>query len=488
METVLLLIRLVLFGVFAVAGAAKILDLKGSEKAVKAFGVPDSVAKPLGILLPIAELAFAFCLLFTSYSWIGSIGALVLLAAFISGMLWQLRQGNAPDCHCFGQIHSEPVSWKSIARNALIALLAIVLIFAGRTNQGLALGDTNSEIVQNVLLAILSIVAVIAASYIYRLTKENADLKYRLELVELMDTGGQPVERAASGDPTDSLPIGAPFPDFALSDINGRMVTFEHLLVDFKPKIFLFVGPDCGPCKLLLEEFAEWKREFEPDIRLIFISKGSEEENRERFGSLADGMLLQKGMEFANKLYIKWTPAAIYVSADGNIAGHPAVGDVAIRDMIARLRNEDHTAPNFHLENRRKITRMKLGQTVPDFSLSDLEGNMIGREFFSDRPSIAFFVTTTCSFCAEVIDHLRIWEASAEKNGYNAIVFSDGDPDLHRSYGLKTPIVLDKDYKVSANIGMFGAPCALLIDEEGRVASETATGSPMIWSLVGKEI
>lgn len=486
MEILLLIIRLVLFGVFAVAGVAKLLDLKGSEKAAKAFGAPDAAAKQIGVLLPIAELIFAGCLLFTTYSWIGSVGALLLLVIFIGGMLWQLKQGNAPDCHCFGQIHSEPVSWKSIARNILIALLPILLISAGRNNQGLALGDTTSVMIQNLLLAVLSVAAIISVSYIYRLIKENSDLKYRLELVELMDTGGQPVERAASGDPTDSLPIGAPFPDFSLSDTNGRIVTFEHLLVDFKPKVFMFVGPDCGPCKLLLEDFAAWKKEFEPDIRIIFISKGSEEDNRERFGSLADGMLLQNGMEFANKLYIKWTPAAIFVSADGNIAGHPAVGDVAIRDMMARLRNEDHTVPNFYLENGRKHTRLKLGQPVPDFTLTDLDGNAVNKEFFSGNQTIAFFVTTTCAYCAEVIDQLRIWEASPEKNGFNAIVFSDGDPDLHRSYGLKTPIVLDKDYKVSANIGMYGAPCAILIDENMKVASETAVGGPMIWSLIGK--
>lgn len=248
----------------------------------------------------------------------------------------------------------------------------------------------------------------------------------------------------------------------------------------------MFVGPDCGPCKLLLDEFRQWKRDLEPDIRFIFISKGSVEENRERFGDLADGMLLQNGMEFANKLYIRWTPAALFVSADGNIAGHPAIGDMAIRDMMGRIRNEEHQNPSFYIENGRKRTRIKVGHPVPEFSMSDLDGNVITNEYFSSKPTIAFFVTTTCAYCAEVIDQIRNWEVTPESRDFKAIVFSDGDPELHRSYGLKTPLILDTDYKLSVNMGMFGAPSALLVDENGIVSSEAAISAPMIWALVGK--
>lgn len=197
MDIALLIIRLSLFGIFAVAGVAKLLDLKGSEKAVKDFGVPEGAAKAIGILLPIAEIVFGLLLLFTTYAWVGAIGCLALLVAFVAGMLWQLKQGNAPDCHCFGQISSEPVSWKSIARNASIAILPIALIAAGPTSQGFALSETTSGMVQAVVTAWLVVAAIVSAFYIFRLCKENAELKYRLELVELLDVGttsGTPVE------------------------------------------------------------------------------------------------------------------------------------------------------------------------------------------------------------------------------------------------------------------------------------------------------
>src|SRR5262249_33556423 len=55
--------RLALAGVFAVAGAAKLADRAGTRDAVAAFGVPERLASPAGLLLPLAELATAVLLL-----------------------------------------------------------------------------------------------------------------------------------------------------------------------------------------------------------------------------------------------------------------------------------------------------------------------------------------------------------------------------------------------------------------------------------------
>src|SRR5215204_2584749 len=117
MDLILLIVRLILFAVFALAAVGKFLDLKGAEKAVRDFGTPEEFAKTFALLLPFAEIVFAFCLLFASSSWVGAIGGLLLLLSFTGGMLWQMSKGNAPDCHCFGQIHSEPVGRKSVVRN-----------------------------------------------------------------------------------------------------------------------------------------------------------------------------------------------------------------------------------------------------------------------------------------------------------------------------------------------------------------------------------
>ena len=80
MEIALLIVRLVLFGIFSMAGIGKLLDLEGSSRAVKSFGIPEVLAKPIGILIPVAEIVFAFCFLFVGSSWLGAVGGLAASA------------------------------------------------------------------------------------------------------------------------------------------------------------------------------------------------------------------------------------------------------------------------------------------------------------------------------------------------------------------------------------------------------------------------
>ena len=111
MNTALLIARLLLALVFILAGVAKLADRKGSKQAVIDFGVPTALAAPLGVLLPLAELAVATSLLGpTSTAWWGALGALALLSLFTVGISINLAHGRKPECHCFGQLHSAPTA------------------------------------------------------------------------------------------------------------------------------------------------------------------------------------------------------------------------------------------------------------------------------------------------------------------------------------------------------------------------------------------
>ena len=44
---------------FVVAGISKLADRRGSRQAIIDFGVPTALAAPLGVLLPLVELAVA---------------------------------------------------------------------------------------------------------------------------------------------------------------------------------------------------------------------------------------------------------------------------------------------------------------------------------------------------------------------------------------------------------------------------------------------
>ena len=130
----LIVSRLVLFIVFATAGFAKLSDPTGSRKAIIGFGAPTWLATPLGVLLPLVELTVAAILVPVGSAWLGAVGALSLLLAFIIGISINLARGRTPDCHCFGQLHSAPAGWSTLARNAVLASAAGFLVWQGRHN------------------------------------------------------------------------------------------------------------------------------------------------------------------------------------------------------------------------------------------------------------------------------------------------------------------------------------------------------------------
>ena len=121
MDLVLLAARLVLAAVFVVAGLAKLMDLPGSRQAMSGFGVPSCPGGSFGLFLPLAELVTAVLLFPLASAWWGGLAALTLLLLFIAGISVTMARGQAPDCHCFGQLHSEPVGWSTLVRNTVLA-------------------------------------------------------------------------------------------------------------------------------------------------------------------------------------------------------------------------------------------------------------------------------------------------------------------------------------------------------------------------------
>src|SRR3954453_727619 len=131
MDSFLLAAQLVLAAVFALAGVTKLLDVNGSRRALVEFGVPERAAPVAGLLLPLTELAIAVALvLHPTARWAG-LAAFLLLAAFIGGIANAMRRGRAPDCNCFGQVHSAPAGRSALARNAVLAVLAAFVVVGG---------------------------------------------------------------------------------------------------------------------------------------------------------------------------------------------------------------------------------------------------------------------------------------------------------------------------------------------------------------------
>jgi peroxiredoxin/uncharacterized membrane protein YphA (DoxX/SURF4 family) len=484
MEVLLLLIRIFLFAIFAIAGVGKLLDLKGAEKAVKDFGTPEEFAKTFAIALPFAEIVFAFCFLFVDFAWFGALGALLLLLTFIGGMIYQMAQGNAPDCHCFGAIHSEPVSKKSLLRNVIFAILALFLVAQGSENQGLNIWDLANDMALQLFLGLAVIALLGAAVYFLRkISEQQNQIMRRIEILELTATeGGKTVEREEVKDPNEGLPIGAPAPDFALPDLNGKTVAFEHLLAKRKPVLFFFVSPTCNPCAALLPEIERWQTELKGKLDFVFISSGKAKENAEKFGGdTFKQVLLQKDREVAEMFGAQWTPTAVLVNADGAIASAPAAGDAAIRALVEKIKNEPE------IKFVANGNGGKIGEDFPEFVLPAANGDEFQASKIRGRRTLVTYWSVGCGFCTQMLEDLREWDKTRGADEPELLLLSSGEAEKNLELNLKSPIVLDDKLEISKKLGMTGTPSAVLVDENGKIVSEVAVGAPRIWALLGKK-
>jgi len=491
MEILLLLVRLFLFVIFALAGIGKLFDLKGSKKAVTDFGVPDVLAKPAAVLLPVVELSIAILLLPIQTSWFGATFGALLLLIFVGGMLWQIKQGNAPDCHCFGQIHSEPVGKKSLARNGVLLFFALSLVVNGKENQGLNIFDNSNEFLNlNIMQIILGIVIIgfltAIVFFLRKISEQQTQIIRRVEVLELISQeSGKEVERDNVDDPGAGLPIGAMAPKFKLPDINNKKVAFENLVAVSKPTLLFFVSPSCSPCEALVPEIENWQKNLKDRVKFVFISSGNVNENLDKFaGNGFKHILLQKENEISKTFGAEWTPTALLINAKGLIASRLATGNSAIKELIEKVMEEDFEDEFVHIGDGNGI---KIGEKAPKFSLEDLKGNKVSNDYFYEKKTLVAYWNMNCPHCINMMEELRKWDKAKGVDDPNLLVISSGEMDAHKEMDLDSPVLIDNDNEVATELGMQGTPSAILIDKNGKIASETAVGAGRIWALLGKQ-
>lgn len=469
MEIALVASRLILALVFLIAGVAKLADRAGARKSMIDFGLPPLLATPLGLLLPICELICAGTLFPAVTAWWGAAGVLALLVIFIAGISVNMALGRAPDCHCFGQLHSAPAGWKTLARNLILSAVAAVILWQGRaTPQPALLGWTRLlSATQAVLLACTAVVVGLLLLNLYLLLEmlsQNGRMLLRIEAIEKklgMD--------ARSAQPA-GLAVGAPAPGFSLSGLDGTEVALDALRAAGLPVMLFFTDPNCTPCDALLPEVAGWQRAHAGKLNFALISRGDPEPNRSRMVQHGlERVLLQKDREVAEAYLSTATPGAVLVNADGRIGSPLALGDEAIRALVASA-----TRPE----------PVKKGESAPDLRLPDLDGKTADLKNYRGSSTLLLFWNPGCGFCRQVLEDIKAWERKRPKDAPKLLVVSTGTPEKNRAEGFRAPVVLDKNFSAGHAFGADGTPSAVLIAPDGKVASEVAAGTGEVLRLL----
>jgi peroxiredoxin len=125
----------------------------------------------------------------------------------------------------------------------------------------------------------------------------------------------------------------------------------------------------------------------------------------------------------------------------------------------------------------------QIGEPAPAFSLPDLTGKTRGLADFRGSKILVLFWNPGCGFCQRMLSDLQAWETRPPKGAPRLLVISTGTVEANQALGLRSPIVLDQNMSVGSKFGANGTPMAVLVDAEGRMASEVAAGAPAALAL-----
>jgi peroxiredoxin/uncharacterized membrane protein YphA (DoxX/SURF4 family) len=481
MGLALLLSRVVLAAVFAVAAISKLRDFQGTRSAVVAFGLPDFLATFTAVSLPTLELATVALLLASRTAWIGALCSSALLVTLTTAIVANMARGKHPDCHCFGQLYSEPISAGTLARNSALLLISGLLLLELRENPGLTFTFVFAFLLHHLLLTLGTVFASVLITVqfwiSFQLLRQNGRLLLRIEALEEKAFSRGSRKIATHPGPR----IGTPAPAFSLTGVDVGNVSLQHLLAIGKPVLLLFADPNCGPCKALVPDVANWLKRHAEKLTVALISRGEAKANRvyvQRYGLAY--VLLQKDREVASSYQGSGTPSAIVVGPDGRIYSPLASGAPAITELLAKVAEGRLQVPQPSPSQKRSLKN----SPAPSFSLPDIEGKFWTlAEFFGSSTLIVFW-NPDCGFCKKMLPDLKHWERQKQKTAPRLALISSGFINQNAATDLLLPVLLDSDRQVMNRFGASGTPSALLIDSKGIVASDLAVGATAIFKLV----
>ena len=134
------------------------------------------------------------------------------------------------------------------------------------------------------------------------------------------------------------------------------------------------------------------------------------------------------------------------------------------------------------------VPEVALGDYMPAFELPDVAGRTHELEDLLDdgRGLLLFFSDPGCSACDPLLPEIARRQHEPGE-GPRTIMLSMGDPDSNRAkvseHGLEL-VLLQEDFELARSIGVNGFPGAILLDEEGRIASEPAVGGHRVGELL----
>jgi len=154
----------------------------------------------------------------------------------------------------------------------------------------------------------------------------------------------------------------------------------------------------------------------------------------------------------------------------------------ALEDLADDVRIEDGVgAPATEPEG------LPAGTTAPSFELTELGGGRVALEQFRGRRVLLVFFSAHCGYCEQMAPELAAMPLDGRDRLPVPLLIASSSPEAMRDFvakqGLKCSVLLQHNDEVSAAYKAIGTPTGYLIDEEGTLISDLATGAPNLLEL-----
>ena len=339
-----LVARLVLAAVFALAAFAKLSRRAETESTMEAFGAPANIRRPLALALPLVELAVAVALLPATTAPFAGVAALVLLSAFSFFVARVLVRGEQVDCNCFGSLGPSRISRWTLVRNLALMVPAAIVAGAGWSDAGPSavawVGDLDGVVAVGIVAGLALAAAILSFALSWQLMRQNGRLLERLDALE----GDDRRERGILAG------LGEPIPRFELPDLSGRPVSLDELLAPGRGVVLVFTDPGCHACDPLMPVIGRRQRSVGSGPTPVVISRGDAAANEAKVAEHGiETILLQEGFDLPKSVGVAGMPGAIAVDGAGRIASEPTLGTDPVRQLLESTDSVEDPMPELRL-------------------------------------------------------------------------------------------------------------------------------------------
>lgn len=132
---------------------------------------------------------------------------------------------------------------------------------------------------------------------------------------------------------------------------------------------------------------------------------------------------------------------------------------------------------------------LEIGTALQPFTLTSLDGSDTSLEDLAGSRLLLVNWRPGCGFCSKIAPDLAELQPGLERRGIRLVLVATEDADSNRALldeaGLGCLLLLNDGMKVQEFQGL-GTPCAYLVDEHGKTASELLMGADRVPAFAGE--